>query len=390
MVSTRFGETAPWLTGGGPTGDVAVSSQCSLLRNLAGFAFPASCREEEARAIEGRALAALSREPLFEPERYFRLDELAREEALLLAERRSLPVNVLADGWRGGVHVSTDQSLTIAINGWDHLCMTAVGPGLSVEDLWKRVDALDDALAGQLDYAFDASLGYLTTSLRHVGVGLKASVLLHLPCLGSTKGLAEPALMAQERRLALHGVRPVTAVGPAAAVPLGRSGDADDAEPASGVPEGEAVYCDLTEALYGDVTEAQGDLFVLVNQATLGISEEEILYHLRGTAAEIAEVEAAAREALATDERRLIEDRVARALALAGSMRLLGFGEAMELLTSLRLGVTTGLHREHTVQELDQLLVASQRAHLRAQLGRECDEGELSAARADLFRARFG
>ena len=390
MVSMHLGETAPWLTPTGPRDGVAICSQCSLLRNVAGFAFPDACRDDESRAIEDSILGALNSGPPFEADHYYRMAELAPEEALMLAERRALPVNALAHDARGGVYVSTDQSLTIAVNGWDHLCMTLSGPGLEVQALWRRLNELDDALADQLDYAFDASLGYLTTSLRHVGTGLKASVLLHLPCLALANRLSAMAQMAQERRQVLFGLRPAVEVAAAPAVPVGPSAGEDHEAMPSGVRAGEALYYDLTEALYGDVTDARGDLYVLTNQATLGISEQEIVFFLHGTAAEIVERETQARATLLAEEPRLLEDRVARALAIAGSTRLLGFGEAIELLSSVRLAVSAGLGQTHSLAQLDQLLMSSQSAHLRAMLGRECDEGELSEARADLFRARFG
>ena len=390
MVSMHLGETAPWLTGAGPRAGVAICSQCSLLRNVAGFAFPESCRDDERRSVEEGIVGVLNSGPPFEADRYYRMAELAPEEALMLAERRAIPVNALGHDSRGGVYVSADQSLSIAVNGWDHLCMTVSGPGLGVRGLWRRLNELDDALANQLDYAFDASLGYLTTSLRHVGTGLKASVLLHLPCLGLVNRLSAMAQMAQERRQVLFGVRPAVEAAAALAVPVGRSaGEKHEAMP-RGVRGREALYYDLTEALYGDVTDARGDLYVLTNGATLGVSEQEIVFHLHGTAAEIVDRETQARGALVAEEPRLLEDRVARALAIAGSTRLLGFGEAMELLSSVRLAVSAGLGHRHTLPQLDQLLMSSQSAHLRAMLGRECDEGELSVARADLFRARFG
>ena len=40
-------------------------------------------------------------------------------------------------------------------------------------------------LEGELDYAFDEKLGYLTSCPTNVGTGLRASVMLHLPGTGT-------------------------------------------------------------------------------------------------------------------------------------------------------------------------------------------------------------
>jgi protein arginine kinase len=248
--------------------------------------------------------------------------------------------------------------------------------GLGFQRMWTQLNALDDRLAMELDYAFDKQFGYLTSTLSHVGTGLKASVILHLPGLAMTNNAAGLADVARHGHHAIHGLKSTVSV-PGSLV----TGEE--------LHITEAFYNDLSGTLYGDVNEAEGDLYLLTNASTLGKSEQEILFHLQHTATDIISQEKDVRETLVRKERRRIEDRVARALGIARSARLLGFAEAVSLLSSLRLGLDTGLLEDYTLQHLNELLLAAQSAHLKVKTGRECDEGMLSIERADLFRARF-
>ena len=390
MVETCFHKPPCWVAGEGPDASVAVWCQCSLLRNLADFSFPAACLDEERRLIEERVMAALEVLHVLDEGRYRSISSLTRAEVLSLAEYRLVPFELALNGKPGaGVYVSGDQTTSIAVNGSDHLCITMLASGLQFQDVWTRLSALDDRLAGPLDYAFDKRLGFLTTSLGHTGTGLRGGVVLHLPGLVTSNGVANLVQGARQRRQAVHGLK--STVSPAAVSSADSSSAARKTQQENPMSAdlGEAFYMDLTGALYGDVTEAEGDLFLLTNLATLGVSEEEILFHLRHAASEIIAQERAAREDLLAKDRRRLEDRVYRALGIARSARVLGFTEAAALWSSLRLGVETGLLSGYSLHHVNELLFASQGGHIRMKIGRDCDEWLLSIERADLFRACF-
>ena len=387
MVETDFDKPPCWASGAGPDASVAVWCQCSLLRNLADFSFPTACLDNERLAIEARVTAALDEASVMQDGRYHSISECTRTEVLSLAECRLIPFELALNVKPGsGAYVSNDQTAGIAVNASDHLCMTLCASGLHLQDIWTRLSALDDELARTLDYAFDKRLGFLTSSLGHTGTGLRSGIVLHLPGLVASNGVASLVQTARQRRQAVHGLKSsvsATAVTSASGSVAKKAG----AEAAMPTDLGEAFYMDLSGALYGDVTEAEGDLFLLANLATLGVSEDEILFHLRHAASEIIAQEMAAREALLAKERRRVEDRVYRALGVARNARVLSFLEAAGLWSSLRLGVEAGLLADISSRQLSELLFMSQAAHLRAKAARDCDEWLLSIERADLWRA---
>lgn len=372
MVERWVQSRAPWVAPPGPDASIVVWSQCNLIRNVVGFFFPTACSSDEIRSVEDRILAATGALPAADAGQYHPISRLDRIETLFLAERRLIPFELAHGGDRGGVFLAHDLSYGIAINGSDHVCMTSLASGLDLETPWERLNNLDDGLASSVDFAFNKQFGYLTASLSHVGTGLKASVLLHLPGLVASNAMAGLVQVARQRRHAIHGLKP-TAVSASPSDPT----------------VSEAFYSDLSGALYGDINEAQGDLFLLTNLSSLGASEEEVLFHIRHSAADIVEREMRARQSLLNKDRTQIEDRVYRALGVARHARLLGFTEALNVLSSIRLGLDTGIVPGFGLDGLNELLLALQSAHIKARIGRDCDEWTLSIERAGLFRAHF-
>jgi len=378
----------PWISGKAQEPAVAVFSQVSLIRNLSGFAFPGTSSQDEERAIEERVLNVLDSLEMFSSGQYYSLSNIDPREAYLLAERRLAPFDLLNGRLHAGVYIADDQGMSIAVNGANHLCLTAIGPGLQFQELYNRINLLDDTLAGLLDYAFDQRFGFLTRSISHVGTGMKASVMLHLPALVMENGLAEMMQTLRQRRQILCGQKSSLAK-PSAQQPKAHEMDKRLALIHHQQNLAEALYYDLSGLLYGDINDTQGDLLLLANQNTLGISEEETLFHLRHTANDIIAQENKARKKLLNGEHRRLDDRVARALGVARSARLLGFSEALNLLSSIRLGVDTGLLKGYSLSRLTELIFASQSAHLKIKADHESNEWTLSIQRADLFRARF-
>lgn len=414
MNEALLDNTPLWLSGDGPEAPVVVASLCSLMRNLVDFPFPARCSEGDLQSVEACVAGVLERTRLLDTGEYCSLCGWAQEErARLLGERQlvtfqqvkrqaSAPKQASAgpktiwnrspagttrvEGPRG-VYVADDQSMSIMVNGPDHLCGRALTSGLQIEEAWARLNLVDDTLAGVLKFAFDERYGYLTSNLAHLGSGLKGGVILHLPALTMTDRMDQVVDLAKQRRQNLHGLRPTLAsrMWP-------RENDASQ-----GSGEGtslvglvsEALYTDLAGTLFGSVEQAEGDLYLISNISTLGLSEEEIVFHLRHLAEEIVAMERKAREDLESKDRVHLEDRVDRALGLARQVRVLEFSESLALLSSIRLGVAAGLVTSCTIRGLNELLIASQDVHVKMNVGRDCDELTLNTKRADLFRARF-
>jgi protein-arginine kinase len=223
-----------------------------------------------------------------------------------------------------------------------------------------------------------------------VGTGLRSSVLLHLPAINLLGSAEDTAARIRHGGVELFGV----AGGDfgAEGVSLWSGEMAPPGLPPMPGTETPALQCLLTD-LEGAVCTvpkgAAGHLYLLVNQETLGISEEEILFRVGHAAVEVAQEEERLRALLMKRGALDAEDRAARAMAVARGARLLGFGEALELLSALRLGAALGLLEGLSPQKLSETLLAAQAAHLVLGRGAAPDPRALAVERARLFRETF-
>lgn len=400
-VHSLFEAMPLWLAGDTPEADVAVLSVCTLSRNLADVPFPARCSETERAEVEARMVRTLDSLSLLSSGHYLSLQDLSQREVRLLAERKLITRELAAGAGPRGVYVDDDQTLSIMVNGADHIAVRAMVSGLQPQEAWARLNLLDDTLAGMLDFAFHETHGYLTADFEGLGTGLRVAVLLHLPA--GTR-VERKRFEAPGDRIEVHGVR----AGGRALLPTVRSSAREQTKPgeALSAPETEsglvgpamaaqmmaeqAHYSDLSGAVAGPVKETLGDLYVVTHRGALGTSEEEQVYRVRKAAERIIREERATREAMMRESHWYLEDRVGRAKGLSAGVHLLTYSEALAILSSMRLGVGMNLVAGHGMQEMNEVLLTSQGAHLEMAKGRSFDMFELSRERAELFRTRFG
>ena len=386
----QTGRVPDWIGGAAPDQWIAIVSHCTLVRNLSDFAFPARCGEDERHAVEARALDAFERINLFGAGRYHasaNLDSLAWQ---FLGERRIASREILQGMANRGVYLADAQDFGIMVNGSDHLVLRALAGGMAVRDAWTRAGTVDDGLACLLGFAWQERLGFLTSRLGMVGTGLRASVLLHLPAIGLLGSVEDTAARIRHRGVELFGVSggDFGAAGtslwsgemaPPGLPPL----------PGAETPVLQCLLTDLEGAVCTSPKNAVGNLYLLVNQETLGISEEEILFRVGHAAVEVTQEEERSRTLLMKRGALDIEDRAARPMAVARGARLLGFGEALELLSALRLGASLGLAKGLSPHKLTEALLSAQAAHLVLGRGAGPDPRSLAIERARLFRETF-
>jgi protein arginine kinase len=232
------------------------------------------------------------------------------------------------------------------VNEEDHLRLQAIRSGFAVDAAYQDAIRLDRALETALPYAVSKAYGYLTACPTNVGTGMRASVMLHLPALVYAKQMEKVFQAASRTGLAVRGY-------------------------------------------YGEGTMASGDFYQISNQVTLGVSEEDTLENLRRMIPTIVQYEREVRRHLVTDRRVRLEDRVHRARALLRSARTIASEEAMELLSSVRLGVLLELLDRPPLAALNELFVLIQPAHLQKSAGREVDPDDRDVRRASLLRERL-
>lgn len=337
---------AEWLMGSGPDANIVVSSRVRLARNIRGCTFPGRAdraAREEVRDSVKRALAGSS---LMLNSLYVRLDELNEMDRHFLVERHLISREHARGDEGRGLAIGEGEVASLMINEEDHLRVQVLRSGFRLEEALAQANTLDDEMEGSLDYAFSPQLGYLTSCPSNVGTGLRASVMLHLPGLVLTKQIKQVLQAVAKLGLAVRG-------------------------------------------LFGEGTESTGNLFQISNQATLGISEEDIVSNLQKLINQITGYEKKARQTLFRKSRKVLEDRVYRAYGLLTGARLISSKETIDLLSSLKLGVDfmlTGLD----LGTINEMFILTQPAHLQKMAGKELEPEERDIVRADLIREKLG
>ena len=325
-------------------GGVAISSRIRLARNLAEFPFPPAAAPEQLTAIRDLVADTVQRSRMLGAGAFrFDVADLPTLEQEILFERRLVSRDFLNNPAAGALLAKADESVSLMVNEEDHLRLQAFAPGFALEEVWQEIDKVDTKLESKFNFAFDDTLGYLTSCPTNAGTGMRASVMLHLPGLVMTGQIAPLVQGAAKLNLAVRGA-------------------------------------------YGEGTENQGDLYQISNQATLGESEAEIIEHLSCVIRQIISFELQARETVQKKDRNNLCDLVGRAYGLLRHAYTLSLAEALQALSCLRLGVTLNMFRSVDVARVNHLWVHTNPAHLNKLAGHPLSGAEADVERARLFR----
>ncbi len=339
LVDELIKQSGAWLDATGKIG-VIVSSRLRLARNLAGVSFPGWAGEEEVMRVWGQAVEVLQSRPSLPDSLVLALPDLGRVDKEVLLERHLISREMTERGAGSGLVASRDETMAVMVNEEDHLRLQAMKPGLELAALWERLNRLDTEIEQTLDYAFSPTLGYLTACPSNVGTGMRASVMLHLPGLVLMNEIAPIIKAVNKIGLAVRG-------------------------------------------LWGEGTEAAGNMFQISNQMTLGENEENLIRRLEQIVLEITEHEQNARSRLAEQKVHSLRDHVGRAYGILTHAFLLNSKETLDLLSALRLGIEMGIVTEWSESVVNDLFLRIQPGHLQKAEGKT-----IGAERRDLVRAR--
>jgi protein arginine kinase len=141
--------------------------------------------------------------------------------------------------------------------------------------------------------------------------------------------------------------------------------------------------------LYGEGTEALGNVFQVSNQMTLGESESMIVERLNKVLDQIIEHEENARLMLLEKKPKTVYNHIGRAYGILANAHSISSKETMNLLSLLRLGVDLGLFPGVERSLVDELFLVTQPAHLQKQFSDKLTAEERDLMRADMVRERL-
>src|SRR5213594_2310562 len=330
----------------GPHDRIVMSSRVRLARNLRESSFPGWAKKPERIRVLELIRPAVEVLPDMKDAFSEAMDSLSTLDKQILVERHLISREHAAKSAGSGLVLNRDETLCVMINEEDHLRMQALRPGLQLRQAWTTIDQADSQLEKKLEFAFSPEWGYLTACPTNLGTGIRVSAMLHLPGLVLAEQINQIIQAVNKLGLAVRG-------------------------------------------LYGEGTEALGNVFQVSNLMTLGEVETEIVEKLNKVLLQIIEHEENARGTLLEKKPKTVFNHIGRAYGILANAHSISSKETMNLLSLMRLGADIGLFPEVERGLVDELFIVTQPAHLQKQHSEKLSAEERDLLRADMVRERL-
>ncbi len=330
-----------WINSPGPDSDIVISSRVRLARNVNNVPFPHLLSGQHAKTIVKSVYSTLKDNSTFSQDiELYNVNELPQEHKTLLSELHLISLDMV-DSKNGAVIINQDGTLSIMINEEDHLRMQMMLSGLQLDRVFKEIDKIDDLLEEKLDFAFDEKTGYLTACPTNVGTGMRASVMMHLPVLTMMDQIGQILSTISQVGLVVRGI-------------------------------------------YGEGSQARGNLYQISNQITLGKSEADIIQNVVGVARQILMSERKIRQNLSGEARIRLEDKIFRSYGILTNAKTVSSQEALAYISDVRLGVDMGIIKNLKPSVLNGLFIMTGPAYIQ-----EMSKDVKTSIGRDLYRADF-
>lgn len=316
---------------------IVISSRVRLARNAKSVPFPAKLDDERAFSVIMKS-AEESAKSLFKF-KFYQMGHMDDIDRQAIFERHLISRELCQNLKTGAVIVSDNEDMAIMINEEDHYRIQAISKGFNLLDAYDRAVAFDNVLSANINLAYSDRLGYLTSCPTNVGTGLRASVMLHLPALTMSGKISSLINSIQQLSLTVRGV-------------------------------------------YGEGSKAEGYMYQISNQVSLGQSEQEIIESVSKVIDVVCKAEHEERKNMQKREGLRLTDKITRAYGVLSNATLMSTGELLELLSYVRLGQSLGIL--DVKGDLQELMISAQPANL-TKLAKK----KMQAQERDEFRAKY-
>lgn len=326
-----------------------LSSRIRLARNVSKYPFRQRLNPDGAKRMVLETTCAVKNDRTLLGQMYRQIDitQFNETEQRVLLEKHIVSPEFLRGSLPKGLLLKDDENVSIMLNEEDHIRIQTLFAGDNMDAAFELAGRIDDLIEESVEYAFDKDYGYLTSCPTNTGTGLRASFMIHLPVLEKTGQLKNLLPAISKFGIAIRG-------------------------------------------LYGEGTESMGGIYQISNQITLGKSEQDIIQGLQNVTKNVIDKENWLRDKMLQQHRADIENNIYRAYGILSYGKKIAAKEAMDLLSELRLGYTTGvLELPRPNKSIYRIMMDIQPGHLQRMAGRELSEQERDVARAECLRKIF-
>lgn len=338
---------SPWMRDNGPENDIVLSTRIRLARNFQQEIFPIIADEKDLLEISKYMMENFNHASFkqYENLEFIEMSSLSHIEKRVLVEKHLISP-YLMNARAAAALVSENEQFSIMVNEEDHIRMQLYFPGFQLSRALEDASQLDDWLEEKIDYAFDETRGYLTSCPTNVGTGMRASVMMHLPALVLTKQINKMIPAINQFGFVVRGI-------------------------------------------YGEGSEALGNIFQISNQITLGKSEEDIVADLQSVIMKLVEQERTARQRLLDRSEVQLENQIFRSYGILKYGRIIESQEAAGRISNVRLGIDLGIIKDVSQHVLTELMTLTQPGFLQHYANKILTTSERDILRATLIRERL-
>ena len=322
------------------TKKTVISTRVRLARNLEGYPFPSHLKsEKQAKEIIRLVSSGFSRLDEF---KLYYMDAVDDENAVCLMENHLISPMLIKNKRFSAALINTQENVSIMINEEDHLREQCIVKGFDLPLAYDTMNGIDNRIGKSMKFAFDEQFGFLTACPTNLGTGLRASVMLFLPAL--TVNGVMPRVIRSISRLGL-----------------------------------------TVRGVYGEGSDAEGYMYQISNEVTLGVTEEEILTQVKEAVLKICELEEAERRNLIQGSSALeIQDECLRAYGILTNCAKISTREFVSLTAKVKLGACLGYINIDDVSAIYDFVIKLTLSNITAAAGKQ-----LTALERDVYRAQY-
>lgn len=332
-----FSLAKPWTNNSNP---IWLASTISLMRNIEKYKFPGKLGSDRKKQIISLVTKdLLTMEGLINPY-LIKGEDLGYIEKEFLIEH-FLSSQQLSQAHSGdGFFIDEPGEFIASLNLRDHLHLQLIDCKGELENTWSRLVKIETALGKNLNYSYQTKFGFLTADPMQCGTGLVVTVYLQLPALIHTGTIDEVLEKYEDESLSITGIQ-------------------------------------------GNPTEIVGDILMVKNNYTLGITEENIVASLRSFTTKIMLEEHSSRTKIKQTDDIEFKDKISRAFGILIHSYQIEAIEAMNALSLIKFGIEANWITGIDNSQINQLFLNCRRAHLLSQFKDKINKEEIPHKRAE-------
>lgn len=332
-----FSQAKPWADNANP---IWLASTVSLTRNIEKYKFPGKLGSDRKKQIISLVTKdLLNMEGLVKP-------YLIKGEDISYLEKEFIIEHFLSNQQLNQAHsgdgffIDESGEFIASLNLQDHLHLQLIDCKGELENTWSRLVKIETALGKNLNYSFQPKFGFLTADPTECGTALSVSIYLQVPGLIHTDKIDDILEKYDDESLVITGIQ-------------------------------------------GNPTEIVGDILMIKNNYTLGITEENIISTLRAFTTKIMIEEQSARTHVKQSNDVEFKDKVSRAYGILVHSYQMEAVEALNALSLLKFGIEANWVKGIDIARVNQLFFNCRRAHLLSEYPDKINKEEIPHVRAE-------